>query len=604
MNNDSIDDSGMLPKIDGFMQTYSDFMSGKIDDEELAKDITQPFWQSLYLSKQRLNSKGLDVDLRISDDKDSRITNVSILDNGRTIVGTYRDNIIEEKTFKKDGKIIYDRKSKKMLKGNVVTARGFNNRASCPNCGHYAAISSFINGCDYCNSKFQVEDFDDKVSSYVISDDERRKVQNISTRCSLGAIIAGIVMIIAIIVSFIVVIINQINYKPGNYNATATVIFASLMTGIPIFIKVFIGLIIAFMIIAIIVNKVRDYELVEMDQLYHRLRNLTNFMPERFAHTLEYKLKNLHFAENAEEASAFTSFPIDEFVEKYKDVIECNLYKAKFEDYKIVGDRSKLKVSCILQITKLKNDKIYEEAEKLVLYLSKKVAVTEREFCEVRLIPCRNCGSSVNMLNGGVCDYCGTRINYSDFDWIIDKYYSNYDEKKLPEIEERTNVYLGNKKYINPFKKLRLQMITAYLICIIFVTGFTFIRNREGLKVMANSGTYLDQVAGDITDLPKITDVEPGLELTKEKEEVLGRTYTYKYDGDSETALSYARNYSNYMVENYDYTLRYNNDGEIRISKAYRYDKYLDGYMWISIKIDGTKIKVKYVLEDEDSYDE
>lgn len=597
-------DNEMLGKIDDFTKTYSDFMSGKIDDEQLAKDTTQPFWQSMYLSKKRLNNKGLDVDVRFSEEKGNRINTISVVNDGKNIIGTYKDNIIEEKSFKKDGRTIYDHKGKKMWIGNVIKARGENNMVACPNCGNMGDISSYINGCDYCNSRFQVEDFEEKVSSFVVSDDEKRKVQNISARCSLGAIIAGIGMIIAMIVSFIVVIINQVNYKPGNYNANATIIFASLITGFPIFIKVFIGLIIVFVLIAVVVNRIRKNEVIEKNEVYYRLKNINGFVPEKFVQNLEYKLRNIHFAENVEEVSAFASVPVDKIIEKYQDIIECSLYKVKFEDYKSVQGKDIIKLSCIMQISKMINNKIYEEGEKLVIYLSKKSDITEKDFGAIRLISCGNCGSSINILNGGVCEYCGTRLNYADYDWIIDRYYSNTEDNKLSEIEERTYVYIGNKKYIDPFKKLRIQMISAYLICIIFVVGFTFIRNREGLMVMANSGKYLDQVAGDITDLPKITDIEPGLELAKEKEEILGRTYTYKYDGVSETALSYVQNFGNYMVENYGYMLRYNDNDEIRVSKKYRYDKYLDGYMWISIKVDGNKVIVKYVLEDENSYDE
>lgn len=594
----------MKSKLDGFKKTYSDFMMGNIDDEELAKDTTQPFWQSMYLSKKRLNNKGLDVDIRFSEEKGNRINTISVVNDGKNIIGTYKDNIIEEKSFKKDGRTIYDHKGKKMWIGNVIKARDENNMVACPNCGNMGDISSYINGCDYCNSRFQVEDFEEKVSSFVVSDDEKRKVQNISTRCSLGAIIAGIVMIIAMIVSFIVVIINQVNYKPGNYNANATIIFASLITGFPIFIKVFIGLIIVFVLIAVVVNRIRKNEVIEKNEVYYRLKNINGFVPEKFVQNLEYKLRNIHFAEKVEEVSAFASVPVDKIIEKYQDIIECSLYKVKFEDYKSVQGKDIIKLSCIMQISKMINNKIYEEGEKLVIYLSKKSDITEKDFGAIRFISCGNCGSSINILNGGVCEYCGTRLNYADYDWIIDRYYSNTEDNKLSEIEERTDVYIGNKKYIDPFKKLRIQMISAYLICIIFVVGFTFIRNREGLMVMANSGKYLDQVAGDITDLPKITDIEPGLELAKEKEEILGRTYTYKYGGDSETALSYVQNFGNYMVENYGYTLRYSDNGEIRVSKKYGYDKYLDGYMWISIKVDGNKVIVKYVLEDENSYDE
>lgn len=597
-------DNEMLGKIEDFTKTYSDFMSGKIDDEQLAKDTTQPFWQSMYLSKKRLNNKGLDVDIRFSEEKGNRINTISVVNDGKNIIGTYKDNIIEEKSFKKDGRTIYDHKGKKMWIGNVIKARGENNMVACPNCGNMGDISSYINGCDYCNSRFQVEDFEEKVSSFVVSDDEKRKVQNISTRCSLGAIIAGIVMIIAMVVSFIFVIINQVNYKPGNYNTNATIIFASLITGFPIFIKVFIGLIIVFVLIAVVVNKIRKNEVIEKNEVYYRLKNINGFVPEKFVQNLEYKLRNIHFAENVEEVSAFASVPVDKIIEKYQDIIECSLYKVKFEDYKSVQGKDIIKLSCIMQISKMINNKIHEEGEKLVIYLSKKSDITEKDFGAIRLISCRNCGSSINILNGGVCEYCNTRLNYADYDWIIDRYYSNTEDNMLSEIEEHTEVYIGNKKYIDPFKKLRLQMISAYLICIIFVVGFTFIRNREGLILMANSDKYLNQVAGDITDLPKITDIVSDLELAKEKEEILGRTYTYKYDGDTESALSYVLNYSSYMVENYGYTLRYNNNDEIRVSKKYRYDKYLDGYMWISIKVDGNKVIVKYVLEDENSYDE
>ncbi len=281
-------DNEMLGKIEDFTKTYSDFMSGKIDDEQLAKDTTQPFWQSMYLSKKRLNNKGLDVDIRFSEEKGNRINTISVVNDGKNIIGTYKDNIIEEKSFKKDGRTIYDHKGKKMWIGNVIKARGENNMVACPNCGNMGDISSYINGCDYCNSKFQVEDFEEKVSSFIVSDDEKRKVQNISTRCSLGAIIAGIIMIIAMVVSFIVVIINQVNYKPGNYNTNATIIFASLITGFPIFIKVFIGLIIVFVLIAVVVNKIRKNEVIEKNEVYYRLKNINGFVPEKFVQNFEY----------------------------------------------------------------------------------------------------------------------------------------------------------------------------------------------------------------------------------------------------------------------------------------------------------------------------
>lgn len=50
---------------------------------------------------------------------------------------------------------------------------------ACPNCGNMGEISSYINGCDYCNSRFQVEDLEEKISSYMITEDNKEKVKTI-----------------------------------------------------------------------------------------------------------------------------------------------------------------------------------------------------------------------------------------------------------------------------------------------------------------------------------------------------------------------------------------------------------------------------------------
>lgn len=67
----------------------------------------------MYLSKKRLNNKGLDVDIRFSEEKGNRINTISVVNDGKNIIGTYKDNIIEEKSFKKDGRTIYDHKGKR-----------------------------------------------------------------------------------------------------------------------------------------------------------------------------------------------------------------------------------------------------------------------------------------------------------------------------------------------------------------------------------------------------------------------------------------------------------------------------------------------------------
>ena len=94
----------MKSKLDGFKKTYSDFMMGNIDDEELAKDTTQPFWQSMYLSKKRLESNDIEEDIKVTSETTIGIDNISTDLTDRCIVGIYREPVIEEKILRRNGR--------------------------------------------------------------------------------------------------------------------------------------------------------------------------------------------------------------------------------------------------------------------------------------------------------------------------------------------------------------------------------------------------------------------------------------------------------------------------------------------------------------------
>ena len=40
----------------------------------------------------------------------------------------------------------------------------------------------------------------------------------------------------------------------------------------------------------------------------------------------------------------------------------------------------------------------------------------------LREYKCPNCGGSVDILGGGVCEYCNTAVDYRNFGWIITSY--------------------------------------------------------------------------------------------------------------------------------------------------------------------------------------
>ena len=102
---------------------------------------------------------------------------------------------------------ISNKKDDKIIVANAIKARGDEENACCPNCGHLGKISSYIDGCDYCNSKFSVTDFEEKISAFCLVENTPKKVLQIFKKIALVIGILALVMGFLSIVSIIVAII-------------------------------------------------------------------------------------------------------------------------------------------------------------------------------------------------------------------------------------------------------------------------------------------------------------------------------------------------------------------------------------------------------------
>ena len=142
-----------------FMQFQRDYYADKADDTMLMTRTTQPFWQSLRLSKRRLASKGLSMDVEISHDSKSktiRDEGLQMRKDGYNLAGNKALNVKVQRRFYKNGKKISAIKNREICNLSLLKAEVNGDQAACPNCGYVSTISSFIDGCDACDSKFTV----------------------------------------------------------------------------------------------------------------------------------------------------------------------------------------------------------------------------------------------------------------------------------------------------------------------------------------------------------------------------------------------------------------------------------------------------------------
>ena len=238
----------------------------------------------------------------------------------------------------------------------------------CPNCGNATTRENLIDGCDYCGTKFTVEDLEDRVNDFRIMvelskkglSDEGRRLELESDRA-----------------------------------ATAMV---------------------------------RRFD--------------PNFSLRSFRANLFNKVAAIHFADSMQQISAFSDDDLSHFMDQYKKIAYIDFRRLIFMDDSFliehglkeknnyyVGDGMQ-KITCVvsLGLFELLDGKIQLRMEQVKLELEKLAECKTQNICGPSVFKCNSCGSSLSLMDGKACPYCGRELDLRKYDWVITKYTSKLDE--------------------------------------------------------------------------------------------------------------------------------------------------------------------------------
>ena len=48
--------------------------------------------------------------------------------------------------------------------------------------------------------------------------------------------------------------------------------------------------------------------------------------------------------------------------------------------------------------------------------------VVDKPVTSMRMYTCKNCGSTLDLLEGAICKFCGSEYDLEEYDWVIDRY--------------------------------------------------------------------------------------------------------------------------------------------------------------------------------------
>ncbi len=405
-----------------FPDFYAKYYNGVYDDKELQEMTTQPFWQSMRLTKRRLLSKGLHMDLQLQNHiakNSAGSTDVRVFDDGSNMVGMHRREVITQRKYSLNERKLRSKKEYEHLNIYMLQGKVEGENATCPNCGHVCKISEFIDGCDYCGSLFSVKDFETKVSGFSLEENTEQKLKRTMGKTALTlALITGSLMALgALCMVFLFVLVMGGNDGVAAVGSLWGFLFAIDL--VPVGFRCLWILLIVFLLLRVVFLRIYRTRIVGEEIAQSAI---PNFSGEDFCQNLEYKLRNIHMTDNVTEVAAFASCSLESIVEKYKDVVDCNVTRCRFIGAYEQNNKYIVRTLVTMRLTVLKGRKVRTKYERIMLVLSGRKDVVTKSEIALREYKCENCAGSINILEGSTCRFCGVHVDYSAYGWMIDEY--------------------------------------------------------------------------------------------------------------------------------------------------------------------------------------
>lgn len=293
--------------------------------------------------------------------------------NGIRIKKDYylKDKLVHTET-KFDSRINYTFISKDLLEKNF----------KCVNCGMSSDLNTFIDGCPYCGTNYNLE--------YNQKDLGSKYHYDLVLKSNLYRIITGIVdLVISILLAFLY--IKNTSRTFNSYDISKVFIYGLILSLILYYVFYLLD---AY----VVLGPIRRYKEIG-NKKQEEFWNSTKIDKTVFFNNLNYEIKKKYY--NTENIIDYDILDYDKFTNYEKD------------------SKLHVKVKVYLRVVYYINGKIKSKYIQDEFTLIRHSEELENINPGTNMIRCNHCGSTLNV-NDDVCAYCGNKIKYYQ-EWILEK---------------------------------------------------------------------------------------------------------------------------------------------------------------------------------------
>lgn len=432
------DSDELSQRLSGFRRSLSDYLSSDRPEQnsDLQNYASQLMWHSAALQKKRLLKNKLTLEMdsvrRAYSGRHTCVRKDSYFD-GRYQVKDIYEEIEAVRTFKQGGSLIKRIRDNEVAHFTLLSAKPVGgDRVTCPSCGNTTTRENLLDGCDYCGTKFTVEDMENRVDSFGLRRDFRTSQ---SKKNAVRELIYPWTTLIMMMPLIYFGFIGMFVY------ADETNIFLKLVGGIFIaglfgllgwcFKSIFVMLMLPIGLLVSTFSEAMNRRMIyrrkgeeaQEKRMADQVRKTDSlFSLQSFFGGIQNKLSAIHYADFPKEINAFSEKDLSSLIEKYKNVVDVDIQKLKMESYRLEEKLQRAEVSAELRLLELQGRKINARRETLKLRMIKDANCKTQAVCGASVMRCQGCGASLSLMDGKTCSYCGRNLDLKAYDWVIDSY--------------------------------------------------------------------------------------------------------------------------------------------------------------------------------------
>lgn len=417
--------------------------AGVDENSAVQSDVTQLFMSILTFRKRRLDRKG--ITLRFSSERKNYGTGAPVRTNtfpdGKYTVTEVRESIAAKSVFlRRGGKKCFSRTDTQLAHYALIDARQTGgDTVMCPMCGAKTTREQLIDGCDFCGTKFTVEDLGTKVAHFALRDDydiQYAKYRAHREKFGLYVFLGTAIPIFVIGMILMLSMGKETMLEIGDGSILAALLAAPMAAAFAgcgiglIFMYLFWFCVFPFIQIGASASHFTKKRLAQLkaagqdDTKTEALirKSDPHFSIAGFWSGVQNKLAAVHYADTKESINAFSDTDLARYLDEYADVIDVDFENMKIEDFAIRDGYRQCTVRADLLLRTDDGRRVRSRREHLRLLLSKSADCRTQAVCGPRVFICKSCAASIPLTEGKTCPACGSTFDLKPYDWMITEY--------------------------------------------------------------------------------------------------------------------------------------------------------------------------------------